>query len=76
MSNINDSETKSIKNNNIINDSNEIYFIKRTIDNYTHEDNSDKKIKKITSWRKSKRKFFSVLFLTILTLGVLHLYQN
>ena len=46
MSNINDSETKSIKNNNIINDSNEIYFIKRTIDNYTHEDISDKKIKK------------------------------
>ncbi len=72
MSNKNDSKFNRIKNKTIINDINEITFFKRTIDNYTHEDISDKKIKKITSWRKSQKKFFSFLILNLLTFGILH----
>ena len=64
------------KNEEITNDNSEINFIKRTIDNYTHEDISDKKIKKITTWRKSKKKFLSVLILNLLTLGILHLVSK
>ena len=64
------------KNEEIGNDNNEINFIKRTINNYTHDDISDKKIKKITSWRKSKKKFLSVLILNLLTLGILHLISK
>ena len=64
------------KNEEITNDNNEINFIKRTINNYTHDDISDKKIKKITTWRKSKKKFLSVLFLNLFTLGILHLISK
>ena len=76
MSNKNEQENYNKQNKLIINDINEIKFYKRTIDNYTHEDISDKKIKKITSWRKSKKKFLSVLFLNLLTLGLLHLISK
>ena len=76
MSNMNDLEINSINNKPINNDINEIKFIKRTTDNYTHEDLSDKKIKKITSWRKSQKKFFVVLILNILTLGMFHLISK
>ena len=76
MSNINDSENNNKQNKLIINDINQIKFFKRTIDNYTHEDISDKKIKKITSWRKSKKKFLSVLIINILTFGLLHLISK
>ena len=76
MSIINDSETKSKKNNQIVNNINEINFFRRTKDNYTHEDISDKKISKITSWRKSQKKFLSVLILNIITLGILHLISK
>ena len=76
MPKINDSEIKSKKNKQINKDINEIDFFRRTNDNYTHEDISDKKITKITSWRKSNKKFLSVLFLNILTLGILHIISK
>ena len=76
MSNINDSEINSRKYKHIINDKNRIKLFRRTNDNYTHEDISDKKISKITSWRKSKKKFLSVLFLNILSLGILHIISK
>ena len=72
MINKNDSEFSPKKKKLIINDINEVNFFKRTIDNYTHEDISDKKINKITSWRKSQKKFFSFLILNLLTFGILH----
>ena len=75
MSNMNNLYNNK-KNEEITNDNSEINFIKRTIDNYTHEDISDKKIKKITTWRKSKKKFLSVLILNLLTLGILHLVSK
>ena len=81
MPKINDSEIKSKKNKQISKISknkniNEIYFFRRTKDNYTHEDISDKKITKITSWRKSNKKFLSVLLLNIITLGILHIISK
>ena len=75
MSNVNNLYNNK-KNEEITNDNNEIKFIKRTINNYTHDDISDKKIKKITAWRKSKKKFLSVLVLNLLTLGILHLISK
>ena len=54
----------------------DIYNIKifrRTLENYTHEVIEDNKIKKITSWRKSKSKFLQSLILNIFTLGILHI---
>lgn len=75
MSNVNNLYNNK-KNEEITNDNNEINFIKRTINNYTHDDISDKKIKKITAWRKSKKKFLSVLVLNLLTLGILHLISK
>ena len=72
MSKINESKI-NIKNSNIFtNDINEINVFKRTIDNYTHEDISDKKIKQITSYRKSQKKFLSIIIFNILTFGLLH----
>ena len=52
---------------------NEINFIKRTLENNTHIANLDKKLKRITSWRKSQKKFFKNLIFNILSLGLLHL---
>ena len=52
---------------------NEINFIKRTLENNTHIVNQDKKLKRITSWRKSQTKFFKILIFNILSLGILHL---
>ena len=72
MSKINESKI-NIKSSKIFtNDINGINVLKRTIDNYTHEDISDKKIKQITSYRKSQRQFLSILIFNILTLGLLH----
>ena len=76
MSKINELEINLKKNKPSISDINEIDFIKRTIDNYTHESLSDKKIKKISSWRKSQNKFFTVLILNILTFGILHIISK
>ena len=50
-----------------------IKFIKRTIENNTHEVIEDTKIKNITSWRKSEKKFFQILIFNILSLGILHI---
>ena len=76
MSNINDSQIR-IKHNKILNnETNNIKLFKRTIDNYTHEDISDKKIKQITSYRKSQNKFLSALILNILSFGLLHLISK
>ena len=52
---------------------NKIKFIKRTIENNTHEVLEDSKLKKITSWRKSKKKFLNNLIYNILSLGILHI---
>ena len=76
MSNMNDLDINKRKNNPISKDKDEINIFKRTIDNYTHEDINDKRIKKITSWRKSQKKFLSALFLNFITLGILHLISK
>ena len=52
---------------------NEIKFVKRTLQNNTHEVLEDLKIKSITSWRKSKSKFYKILILNIISFGLLHL---
>ena len=51
----------------------EIKIIRRTIENNTHEVIEDTKIKKITSWRKSKYKFKKNLIFNILSFGILHI---
>ena len=50
-----------------------IKIIRRTIDNNTHEVIEDTKIKKITSWRKSQKKFLQSLIFNVITLGIIHL---
>ena len=50
-----------------------IKIFRRTLENYTHEVIEDTKIKKITSWRKSQKKFFQSLILNIFTLGIIHI---
>ena len=54
-------------------ESNEINIIRRTLENNTHEVIEDTKLKRITSWRKSKAKFLNNLIYNILSLGLLHL---
>ena len=54
-------------------DDNKIQIIKRTLNNNTHEVIQDIKIKNITSWRKSKKKFLNNLIYNILSFGILHL---
>ena len=55
------------------NNKNNIKFIKRTLENNTHEVIGDTKIKNITSWRKSEQKFLKNLIFNILSLGILHI---
>ena len=52
---------------------NEINFIKRTLENNTHEVIQDTKLKRITSWRKSQKKFLKNLIFNILSFGIVHL---
>ena len=52
---------------------NDIKIFRRTLDNNTQEVLKDKRLKSITSWRKSKSKFYKALIFNILTLGILHL---
>ena len=66
-------EKLSIPNKEQNNVFNEIKIIKRTIENNTHEVIEDSKLKRITSWRKSQRKFLKNLIYNILSLGILHL---
>jgi len=70
-----DSKDKN-KNKTIINSNinpNEIKLIQRTLRNNTHEVLEDKRLKSITSWRKSKAKFYKNLIFNILSFGILHL---
>ena len=72
------SSTKNLKINQKegIKEDDDIYSIKifrRTLENYTHEVIEDTKIKKVTSWRKSKKKFVHSLILNIFTLGIPHI---
>ena len=55
------------------NHQNKIKFIKRTLENNTHEVIEDTKLKNITSWRKSETKFLKNLIFNILSLGILHI---
>ena len=50
-----------------------IKIFKRTLENNTHEVFEDTRIKKVTSWRKSKRKFFQSLILNIFSFGIIHI---
>ena len=68
---LNNSKNRKKSNNNL--DSNEIKFIRRTIENNTHEVIEDTKIKTITSWRKSDLKFKQNLIFNILSFGILHI---
>ena len=63
------SKMEPIKEEDIYN----IKIFRRTLENNTHEVIEDTKIKKITSWRKSKKKFFQSLILNILSLGTIHI---
>ena len=54
-------------------ESNEIKFIRRTLENNTHEVIEDTKIRTITSWRKSDTKFKQNLIFNILSFGILHI---
>ena len=74
--NINRNLDVSIKDNKEeikIENENSIKFIRRTIENNTHEVLEDIKLKSITSWRKSKAKFLKNLIYNILTFGILHI---
>lgn len=68
-----DKRVKILNTNLEENDDDGINIIKRTLENNTHEVISDMKLKKITSWRKSKTKFLNNLVYNILSLGILHL---
>ena len=54
-------------------DTNEIDIKRRTLENNTHESIEDTKIRRISSWRRSRQKFFKNLIYNILTCGILHL---
>ena len=58
---------------NFPNQENKIRFIKRTLENNTHEVIEDTKLKNISTWRKSEKKFFENLIFNILSLGILHI---
>ena len=50
-----------------------IKILRRNLENYTHEVIEDTKIKRVTSWRKSQKKFFQSLILNLFTLGIPHI---
>ena len=52
---------------------NKIGIIKRTLNNNTHQVLQDIKIKSITSWRRSKKKFLNNFIYNIISFGILHL---
>ena len=55
------------------NQENKIKIIKRTLENNTHLVLEDTRLKNITSWRKSEKKFFQNLIFNILSFGILHI---
>ena len=68
-----DNKDKNITIGNSRINLNEIKLIRRTLANNTHEVLEDKRLKSITSWRKSKAKFYKNLIFNILSFGILHL---
>ena len=58
---------------NVDNQENKIKLFKRTLENNTHIVLEDTRLKNITSWRKSKKKFLQNLIFNILTFGMLHI---
>ena len=54
------------------NQENKIKLIKRTLENNTHIVIEDTRLKSITSWRKSEKKFFQNLVFNLLSFGILH----
>ena len=58
---------------NVDNQENKIKLIKRTLENNTHIVLEDTRLKNITSWRKSEKKFLQNLIFNILSLGILHI---
>ena len=69
---IDNKDKNKIFGNNRLN-LNEIKLIQRTFENNTHEVFEDKRLKSITSWRKSQAKFYKNLIFNILSLGILHI---
>ena len=67
------SKTDIKEKSNIDNQENKIKLIKRTLENNTHIVLEDTRLKSITSWRKSEKKFFQHLVFNILSFGLLHL---
>ena len=63
--------SNSILNNEYA--SNEINIMRRTLENNTHEVFEDKRLKRITSWRKSNVKFKRSLIFNLLSFGILHI---
>ena len=66
-------KNKNENNTDKISFSNEIKLIRRTLENNTHEVYEDLNIKRITSWRKTQKKFMKNLIYNILSFGLLHL---
>ena len=74
-------KNKKIKNSktdlkdkiNIDKEENKIKLIRRTLENNTHIVLEDTRLKNITSWRKSEKKFLQNLIFNILSLGLVHL---
>ena len=66
-------KTDSKEKINIDNQENKIKLIKRTLENNTHIVLEDTRLKSITSWRKSEKKFLQHLVFNILSFGILHL---
>ena len=55
------------------NQENKIKLIRRTLENNTHIVIEDTRLKSITSWRKSEKKFFQNLVFNLLSFGILHI---
>ena len=58
---------------NIDKEENKIKLIRRKLKNNTHIVLEDTRLKNITSWRKSKKKFLQNLIFNILSLGLIHI---
>ena len=73
MSSLNIQKSKEKNEFMIEEDIYNIKIFRRTSENNTHEVIEDTKIKKVTSWRKSKTKFFQSLIFNFLSFGIVHL---
>ena len=64
-----------IKKNNILKE-NEIEFIRRTKENYTHDVLEDQIIEEITSWKRSQVKYCQFILYSILSCGLIHIISK